>query len=140
MKKELEHVQNYLHVESLRLGDRLKIHFDIDQAILDKQMVPMTLLPLVENAIKHGISQCMEGGSLNISLKRKSGRIQVEVENPFENNSRRLQGEGLGLETLKKRLAVIYGHHARLHIEKSKDLFRVVLSFPLQGDIHANRN
>ena len=140
LKRELEHVQNYLHIESLRLGERLKIHFDIDQTILDKHMVPMTLLPLVENAIKHGISQCMEGGALNISLKRKSERIQVLVENPFENNTSRLQGQGLGLDTLKKRLAVIYGHQARLHIEKSKDLFRVVLSFPMQGDINENRN
>jgi LytS/YehU family sensor histidine kinase len=134
VKEELEHVKDYLHIESLRLGNRLKIKYDIDTDVLDQQMIPMTLLPLVENAIKHGISQSMEGGVLTITLQKKSKRIHVEVENPYESHGNRLQGEGMGLETLKKRLEVMYSHEGRLHVEKSRDLFRVVLSFPQQGD------
>ncbi len=129
---EVEHVENYLGIESVRLGERLQLRFDIDEVVLGAHILPLTLLPLVENAIKHGIGQCLDGGTLFISIKgvSGSGNIRITISNPFEEPSRPVRGEGLGLRTLKQRLEGYYGSRGRLQSWKDGYIFNVELEFP----------
>lgn len=134
VQDELDHIKNYLGIESVRLGNRLKLKFDIEKEVLDTRVLPLILLPLVENAIKHGIGQCIEGGTLSISIKKVSddGDIHVEITNPYDQPSQpaAVRGEGLGLKTLKQRISAYYGARGRLVIWKDNETFKTKLYFP----------
>ncbi|MCP5045673.1 MAG: hypothetical protein GY940_00770 [bacterium] len=130
VRDEVEHVRNYLAIESVRLADRLKLEWDIDDSVLDAAMLPLTLLPLVENAIKHGIGQRLEGGTLSISITRKAGGICVRMTNPYDEPTHRPRGEGMGIDTLKHRFNTCYGHDAQVITRKENNIFKVELQFP----------
>jgi two-component system, LytTR family, sensor kinase len=146
VQDEVEHIENYLGIEGIRLGDRLKTSINIDSNALQSRMPSLSLLPLVENAIKHGISQCLEGGTLSIqvgttvkSISRDSSKksqddndhyIDIEISNPYDQPSRPLNGEGMGLTTLKQRFDSLYGENCRLTSWRKDIVFYVKLQFP----------
>ncbi|MDQ1350764.1 MAG: two-component system, LytTR family, sensor kinase [Acidobacteriota bacterium] len=133
VRDEVDHISNYLAIETERLGERLKLDLSVDETLLSRPVMPLILLPLVENAVKHGIQQRLEGGLLSISIKPDHvdpAYLSVEIENPYENPPRSVKGEGLGLETLKKRMSAFYGSSARLNILKNDMIFKVELRLP----------
>jgi LytS/YehU family sensor histidine kinase len=130
VRDELDHITNYLAIEGERLGERLKVDLNVAQTVLEQPILPLTLLPLVENAIKHGIGQSLEGGTLSISITSDPDDLVVEVQNPYEKPSRPTKGEGMGLETLKKRINVYYGSSGRVMIHKNDSTFNVKLRLP----------
>ncbi len=134
VQDELDHIQDYLAIEGVRLGERLKTAFDIDRQALPLPILPFTLLPLVENAIKHGIAQCLAGGTLSLSLKKGSHYIYIEISNPYEHAAKALKGRGHGLENLRKRLQVYYGTTARLTIDKGAAAFTAKLTIPIKEE------
>jgi two-component system LytT family sensor kinase len=138
VRDEVDHITNYLAIEAERLGERLKLNLSVDQTLLSCTVMPLILLPLVENAVKHGIQQSLEGGVLSISIKPGAGdagnpaHLAVEIENSYEKPARSMIGEGLGLDTLKKRMSVYYGSSARATIAKDDTTFKVMLRLPLR--------
>ena len=130
IKDELEHILNYLGVEQIRFGDRLKLDLNVDQQALEVETLPFSLLPLVENAVKHGIQQCLEGGALNINIKMDSQFLLIEVLNPYDPLSHPAHGEGHGLQALMKRIEAVYGNNAKLQFDKTDTTFTVKLYIP----------
>ncbi|MCS0454588.1 sensor histidine kinase [Vibrio diabolicus] len=117
LKEELAHVNSYLSIEKARFTDRLKVEIDIQPELLDIKLPSFTLQPLVENAIKHGISNMLEGGKVHIySEAHPQGHLITVEDNagsfepPKENHS------GLGLEIVDKRLTNQFGRDASLKI------------------------
>ena len=131
VRDELDHISNYLAIEGERLGERLKVDLNVAQTVHEQPILPLTLLPLVENAIKHGIGQSLEGGTLSISINQDANDLVVEVQNPYEKPSHPTKGEGMGLETLKKRINVYYGPSGKLIIHKNDTTFKVKLRIPI---------
>ncbi|MDF5490867.1 histidine kinase, partial [Vibrio parahaemolyticus] len=110
LKEELAHVNSYLSIEKARFTDRLEVEIDIQPELLDIKLPSFTLQPLVENAIKHGISNMLEGGKVHIySEAHPQGHLITVEDNagsfepPKENHS------GLGLEIVDKRLTNQFG-------------------------------
>lgn len=105
-KKELEHVQNYIHIESLRFGDRLKVEYDIEYD--DFFIPPLTIQPIAENAIKHGINQKIDGGTLKISTCEEDNEIIISIEDDgvgFDINEEKNDGRShIGMTNIKTRL------------------------------------
>ena len=105
-KKEMEHVQNYIHIESLRFGDRLKVEYDIEYD--DFLILPLTIQPIAENAIKHGINQRVDGGTLKISTKESEKEIFIFIEDDgvgFDVNEQNNDGRShIGIKNIKNRL------------------------------------
>jgi LytS/YehU family sensor histidine kinase len=134
VQDELDHITNYLAIEEVRLGERLKLALHAEPTVLRCSILPLTLLPLVENAVKHGIDQCLEGGTLSISIRPDSGFLWVEVKNPIEKPVRPVRGDGLGLETLKKRIEVYYGPAGRVTVDRGEETFNVKLRLPLNRE------
>ena len=130
IQEELDHIGNYLAIEGERLAERLKVDLNVDETVLQQPVLPFTLLPLVENAIKHGIGQCLPGGTLAIAVRRDANDLVVEIENPYEKPLRPVKGEGMGLETLKKRIDVYYGPSGQLTIDKNETTFKATLRLP----------
>ncbi|MBN2246409.1 MAG: histidine kinase, partial [Candidatus Aminicenantes bacterium] len=132
LEDELKHVENYLSIERIRFGNRLRMDMSIDQKALSVPLLPLTLLPIVENAVKHGIQQCIEGGTLFISIQKKESKLQIEVSNPFESLSQPREGEGYGLTSLRQRIRAHYGEDAHLSIKKGEKTFSVILTIPIR--------
>ncbi|EGQ8488907.1 sensor histidine kinase [Vibrio alginolyticus] len=117
LKEELAHVNSYLSIEKARFTDRLEVEIDIQPELLDIKLPSFTLQPLVENAIKHGISNMLEGGKVHIySEAHPQGHLITVEDNagsfepPKENHS------GLGLGIVDKRLTNQFGRDAALKI------------------------
>src|SRR5207245_2548157 len=80
LRQELDFARRYLEIEQTRFRDRLRVTFDVAEAALDGRLPILVLQPLVENAIRHGISPRSSGGSLRIAAARRDGTLCLEVE------------------------------------------------------------
>jgi len=110
LKTEMEFLDRYLQIEKTRFGDRLSVRFSIDPAVLDGRVPNMMLQPLVENAIKHGISKRRGAGLIEISAARDNGNLRLEIRDngiglPADSGIQ----EGVGLANTRARLHQLYG-------------------------------
>ncbi|RPI79082.1 MAG: hypothetical protein EHM45_04205 [Desulfobacteraceae bacterium] len=135
LHEELQHVKDFLEIETLRLNERLRVEYRIDPSVLNEPVIPFILQPLVENAIKHGIRTTLDGGTLAIAMTIAPAFIQVMIRNPYEKNSASGKSSGLGLETLRKRLAGAYGAAGRLRILQDQNEFTVEMQIPRQRQV-----
>lgn len=121
LEEELRIVRAYLEIEELRLGDKLKISMDVDRTSLREAVPVLSVQPLVENAVKHGVAARPEGGAIQIQAKREDGKIHIRVQDTgpgFGTRPTKLREHaGVGLENLSRRLALCYGPDASLRIE-----------------------
>ncbi len=130
---------NFLEIEQVRLGPRLKIRKEIDEASRPCLVPPLLLQPLMENAIHHGIAQLIEGGEISIATSRPGERLRITVENPCDPDRPRGNGRGIGLANVRARLDTIYGADAWLEVEPGEDHFRVVVSLPAREKANDER-
>ncbi|MCG8604981.1 histidine kinase [bacterium] len=131
---ELSLLRHYLAIEQVRFQDRLKLQYEI-AADVQKALVPnMILQPLVENAIRHGISQRRRGGSIKISAARENGflKLSVEDDGPGLDKNGSASTFGVGLENTQSRLVQMYGDRHHFKMENLEDHgLKVSLSLPL---------
>jgi hypothetical protein len=118
--QELEIVQDYLDLESLRLEDRLRIDCEVSAEARAVRIPVMLLQTVVENAIKHGIAELPAGGVLRIHGELHDGALVLEVENPRPAAARVEVSEGIGLRNAAERLRLLFGDGARLHVDLSR--------------------
>lgn len=135
--EELEHVQNYLGIERERFGDRLSTAFVVADELKSAELQPMLLFPLVENAVKHGIDSCIEGGELRIAARDNGGTLVIEVSNPLDELGRKQRGTGHGLKSVQHRLKNRYGEQGHLKTDSSPGRFQVSMYLPLQAPTEA---
>lgn len=118
LQEELAHVNAYLTIEKARFSDRLEIDIDINESLLPRRLPSFTLQPLVENAIKHGISNLLEGGRIRIySQAEPSGQRIVVEDNAGSYQAPQHDHDGLGMQIVNKRLIHKFGTAASLTIE-----------------------
>ncbi len=137
--EELALVERYLGIEQVRFGERLRIERAVDRDVTDCLVPPLLLQPLVENAIKHGIQDCVDGGAIRIEARREGGQLRVVVENPVDPDAPSRRGEGVGLENVRRRLEVFGARDAHLQSVLAGDKFRVTLTLPAlagTGGVH----
>jgi len=134
---ELRFIESYLQIEQTRFEDRLKYTFDVDPEIRSVRIPPMILQPLVENAVRHGISPNIAGGSVRVAASLDRGRMIITVDDTgaeIGNVPRR--GSGIGLANIRERLAHIYGERAVLRLEKpAVSGTRAVLILPYDVEV-----
>ncbi len=111
LEKELNIVKDYLALEHIRFEDRLKIEYEIDNETLNQSVPPMMLQTLVENAIKHGISQLKSGGIIKIISKFKENNHLLIIENTGILNNN-YNSDGFGIASTINRLNLMYGKKA----------------------------
>lgn len=107
LKHELDIVKDYLALEQMRFEERLKIEFKIDEDTLDYPVPPMMLQTLAENAIKHGISKLVKGGTVRILATFKNDNIELMVQNTGQ-LSFEINEDGFGIKSTEDRLNLIY--------------------------------
>jgi LytS/YehU family sensor histidine kinase len=128
--EEVGFVRAWLAIERQRFGARLSVEWDIDPAVLDATLPPLTIQPLVENALKHGLAPRREGGRLRISVRGASDRLRIDVADNGEGLNGPVRA-GTGLGNLRSRLAMLYGAGGAVDIHSSDDGTHVRVEVPL---------
>jgi two-component sensor histidine kinase len=116
-EKELDIVRDYLALEHIRFEDRLRVEYDVDDNTLDQPVPPMMLQTLVENAIKHGISKQMNGGTVKIISDFKDNYHELKVRNTGHLNGS-VNEDGFGLTSTRNRLQLLFGLKANFDIQE----------------------
>ena len=121
LREELEAIDEYLDIETIRFGPRLRVEKAIDPASLEIVVPSMLLQPLVENSIKHGLSPKIGEGRITLKSVRQNGHVIIDV---IDNgvgvtpaHAERVQAGGIGLRTVNERLRVIYGANYQLQLD-----------------------
>ena len=120
----------YLDILRIRMGERLSYRIDVPPDLMDAAIPPLSLQPLVENSIKHGLEPKLEGGSVRLIARSTDGALQLDVEDDGLGFSSPAGG-GVGLANLRDRMASLYGEKARLVVEELARGTRVRLTIPL---------
>jgi signal transduction histidine kinase len=134
LKEELEFLQKYLQIEQIRFQDRLSVKFDIDPETLDAEVPRLILQPLVENAIKHGISPRSGHGLVEVSAKRTDNTMWIEVRDDgvgLSTKARARFNDGVGLSNTRARLECLYGDSHRLEFAEADGGLAVRILIPL---------
>lgn len=127
---EVDYLRAYLAVEETRWGDRLRVVWDVPDALRALALPPMLLQPLVENALGHGLAR-IDGGTVRISACAQGARLVVTVQDDGEGFPVAWK-EGTGIGNLRQRLATVYGLEATLEIEPVQSGARVTVVVPIE--------
>jgi two-component system, LytTR family, sensor kinase len=135
LKEEIAFNRNCLELEQIRFSDRLQVIYNIDESLLDCLVPPMILQPLIENAIKHGISKSIQGGTIAISVEKNDDNMFFEiVDTGLGLHSTDSNSTGIGLSNTKKRLEILYGEALLLEENKPQGV-KVSFRIPIKkGD------
>jgi LytS/YehU family sensor histidine kinase len=134
LREEWGFVESYLELERLRLGERLRLTLEAEDAVLDCLVPAFVLQPLVENAIRHAIAPRATGGRLEVRARQADGRLRLEVtdDGPGAPAAALDGGRGLGLRLLRERLEALYAGGALLRLPPAGAGLRAELDLPLR--------
>ncbi len=138
LREELDFVRKYLAIEQARFGKRLQYRIEADETLLDTRIPPMLLQPLVENAVKHGISPKASGGEVSVRIlyEKTNNRLLVEIHDNGVGlqRSTNTHSTGIGLANVDARLQKLFGETSALKIENTVPENGVTASFlvPIQ--------
>jgi len=136
VKNEINVAKKYLALEALRLDNRLTVNWDIGKFPRKSVMPVLTLQPLLENAIRHGIEELPAGGTIDMRLWEENDRIYIRVTNPLP-KARPKQAKftpGQSLDNIRQRFQSHYGEQASLTSSEENGLFTVTVVLPIRGD------
>ncbi len=128
--EELALAERFLAIEQVRLGARLHVIREADPAAAACLVPPLLLQPLVENAVKHGVAQLVDGGTIRMVAMRVDSTLTITLENPCDPDRSRARGVGLGLELLRDRLAKQYGVADAVYAREEAGRFRIEVRIP----------
>jgi two-component system LytT family sensor kinase len=121
LRDELEFIEDYLSIELVRFGDKLRVIKNIDPSVLDVLVPSMLLQPLVENSIRHGIAVKVEGGTVTLGARRSGDRLLILVEDDGvgipEAELSGILNKGIGVSNVRERLKVLYNQDYRMLID-----------------------
>lgn len=133
--EEFDLVRGYLNIEALRLGTRLRTKWDIGSIPKSGRIPLLTLQPLVENAIYHGIEPLADGGLIEISAVCVDEHIRISIDNPVTNaTTRHHHGNRLAQENVSQRLLAHFGEQGGLEINEEDERYRVTVTVPMEFD------
>lgn len=146
LREEIEIVKGYMRIEEIRLGDKLLVNWEIPDSVLDAQVPRLTVQPLVENGVLHGVSRLRARGMLHVIARREGDFLVVDVENPIPpEDAPKRAGTGTAIGNIAQRIKLIYGDRAKLILGEDRDefgpMFRARLRLPFVvhsgGEINA---
>lgn len=131
LSEELAIIERYISIVKIQMEERLQFSMNIPKHLTNCQIPPMVLQMLVENAIKHGLDQLHQGGQLHVSCIEKDQELIFTVRNDLPVTHKKVQdGMGIGLQNIRQRLHLLYGHKGTLTIGQDMTQFTVTISIP----------
>lgn len=123
LEKEVTYLKNYIELERLRFSGEAAISLEVDASLNGHRIAPLLLLPLVENAFKHGLSQQVENSWLRVNIALDKSTLTVVIENSKPPSMVSKTKGGIGLGNLRKRLELLYPERHHLQLEDRKNSF-----------------
>ncbi len=131
-EQEIELCRSYVDIEQLRLGDRLRVHWEIG-AVHPKVRVPQLLLqPIIENAIRYGAERVAGRCEIIVRARQHGFKLEIFVSNPIAREPLQREGNQMGLSNIRGRLALIYDLEAQLETRTRRDRFELTLTLPVE--------
>jgi two-component system sensor histidine kinase AlgZ len=132
LANEIALCRQYLALEELRLGERLKVVWNIEPELEQALLPPLMLQPLLENAVYHGIEPSIEPGAIEVSVRRVGSQIELMVRNPFLGALDHHSGNKMALSNIRERLALHFDVEADLQTQIDGDIHQVKIRVPLR--------
>jgi two-component system sensor histidine kinase AlgZ len=130
ISNEVQLARQYLALETLRLGDRLKITWRIDGMPGDALVPPLMLQPLIENAVYHGIEPSEQGGEIEIDVGMEGGQLVMALRNPFPGGGRHSAGNRMAIVNIRERLQLHFDAEATMRSEVKDGMYKVTIRMP----------
>jgi two-component system sensor histidine kinase AlgZ len=128
---EIALARQYLALEKLRIGERLKVQWHTENMPPDALIPPLVLQPLLENAVYHGIEPMAAGGSIEVKIYREGKELHLEVRNPVSTVSPPYaNGNKMALSNIRERLSLLFDVEADYRMERGADYYRVHIIIP----------
>ena len=124
--------RSYVDLESLRLGQRLEVNWHIPETEPVLNLPALTLQPLMENAIYHGVEPLPEGGVIDLTITPQDGMISISISNPLvaDHNGRIRKGNQMAVENIRERLAIAFAGEASMEQSETDTRYTVTLNIP----------
>ncbi len=133
LQQEIQLTKDYIDLEFLRLEDRLNVEWDCETTEYEVLIPPLTLQPLVENAIYHGIEPMVEGGTIRIKSRLNNNQLVMSISNPLSLKVKQKQGNQMAMNNIKERLNIAFKGKSQFEIVRSDTVFTVYISLPVAG-------
>ena len=130
LQREIELCQQYLQLEQLRLGERLKVEWHIDNLPSDALIPPLVLQPLLENAVYHGIEPIADTGIININIYKSRNEVHIVLRNPYQTEGKHHSGNKMALNNIHERLALHFDAESSLESKVSDSVYQVHIIIP----------
>jgi two-component system sensor histidine kinase AlgZ len=131
---EISLLERYAGIEQLRLGERLRITWELDAAPTDALLPPLVLQPLLENAVFHGVEPGTGAGEVLVRIERRGDRVLARIENPYVADQQRRVGNRMALENIRERLALFFDAEARIETSADGRRYRVEIEMPYRSE------
>lgn len=132
VKKEVEHLRNYINLQTLRIQADAKVHFEVEPAAEALHIAPLLFIHFVENAFKYGVDG-RNTPEIEIKLKKTGPGILFTCRNKILNPGNSLENEGVGISNVKRRLDLLYPGRHQLEIGQTDEYFSVILRLEING-------
>ncbi|MGH8664947.1 MAG: sensor histidine kinase [Burkholderiales bacterium] len=130
LKREVELCRQYLDLEQLRLGERLKVEWHVSRMPADALVPPLVLQPLLENAVYHGIEPRAEPGVVSINVYRKGDQVHAVLRNPYKTEGNHHAGNKMALNNIRERLQLHFDAEASLKTTVDNHAYQVHITLP----------
>jgi len=130
LENEVELCRQYLALEHLRLGERLRIDWHVDKMPKDALMPPLVLQPLLENAVYHGIEPSIEPGVVSINIFHVRDEVHMVLRNPYRKDGNHHAGNKMALGNIRERLALHFDAEASLQVRVGDSDYEVHITIP----------
>lgn len=137
LSEELDLCRKYVHIESLRLDDRLEVDWQIDVDVELVRIPLLTIQPLLENAIYHGIQPLPSGGRVTVQIRTDAQLIEILIKNPVARGYSHQKGNRMALDNIRNRMTALYGQEARLTTQAGENTFSTRLIYPENPPVQA---
>jgi sensor histidine kinase YesM len=131
IEEEIGRMNDYLSVERIRFGDKLKYELHVSEKYKKLKVPTMIMQPLIENAIKHGVYESLEPVSVEFNCDIKDGFLKLELKNDFDPETPSKPGTGVGLQNVSERIQLAYDGQGRVNRSVKDGVFKVTLHIPL---------
>ena len=127
---EIALLERYAAIEQLRLGDRLRMSWELDNAPVDALLPPLVLQPLLENAVYHGVEPGTGTGDVLVRIERRETRVLARIENPYHASAPGHAGNRMALDNIRERLMLFFDAEARLESRVEGGRYLVEIEIP----------
>lgn len=132
LEQEITLCKQYLNIESLRMEDRLRVDWQVDELPKHALVPPLILQPLVENAVYHGIEPIAEGGKIVVIITHKANELRIKISNPYQANNHHHMGNKMALKNIKERLALHFDLEASIRHQTNNGQYTVTIRMPYE--------